>query len=373
MGVLPGRQNFLGDKLTFQRQCAKCINIHGGLRIRYVELRNKSGGAAMTGLQHRFAGYACGAALAAMTVGALAQDGYPVRPVKLVVPSSPGGGTDTTARILAPKLAEYLGQQVVVENRAGASGIVGMDVAARAAPDGYTLLIANSTMTILPSTHRKLPFDPVKDLAPVTKVVELPQLLVGHPAFPGKNLKELIAIAKARPGELDYAAGGFGGSGHLAMEMFMHMAGVRITFVPYKSGHAGIVDALSGQVPLMMASALGVLPHVKAGKLRAYGVSGSRRTASAPDIQTIAEAGVPGFETVQWYGVLVPAGTPRNLISRLHGLTVRALQDPGVAKGLVNDGAEAAWSKSPEDYGSFMRAEIEKWARVVRLAGIKQQ
>ena len=327
----------------------------------------------MTGLQHRFAGYACGAALAAMTVGALAQDGYPVRPVKLVVPSSPGGGTDTTARILAPKLAEYLGQQVVVENRAGASGIVGMDVAARAAPDGYTLLIANSTMTILPSTHQKLPFDPVKDLAPVTKVVELPQLLVGHPAFPGKNLKELIAIAKARPGELDYAAGGFGGSGHLAMEMFMHMAGVRITFVPYKSGHAGIVDALSGQVPLMMASALGVLPHVKAGKLRAYGVSGSRRTASAPDIQTIAEAGVPGFETVQWYGVLVPAGTPRNLISRLHGLTVRALQDPGVAKGLVNDGAEAAWSKSPEDYGSFMRAEIEKWARVVRLAGIKQQ
>ena len=327
----------------------------------------------MAGIQHGIARRAGAAVLAAMAAGALAQDNYPVRPVKLVVPSSPGGGTDTAGRILAPRLTELLGQQVVVENRAGASGIVGMDAVARAAPDGYTLLIANSTMTILPSTHRKLPYDAVKDLAPITKVVELPQLLVGHPAFPGRNLKELIAIAKARPGELDYAAGGFGGSGHLAMELFMHTAGIRITFVPYKSGHAGTVDALSGQVPLMMASALGVLPHVKAGKLRAYGVSGARRSASAPEIPTIAEAGVPGYEAVQWYGVLVPAGTPRNLISRLHGLTVRALQDPAVAKGLVNDGAEAAWSPSPEDFGSFIRAEIEKWARVVRLAGLKQQ
>lgn len=327
----------------------------------------------MRGLLDTVTGCACGILLAAGATGATAQDNYPVRPVKLVVPSSPGGGTDTAGRILAPKLTELLGQQVVVENRAGASGIVGMDAVARAAPDGYTLLIANSTMTILPSTHRKLPYDAVRDLAPVSKVVELPQLLVGHPAFPGRNLRELIAIAKARPGELDYAAGGFGGSGHLAMEMFMHMAGIRITFVPYKSGHAGTVDALSGQVPLMMASALGVLPHVKAGKLRAYGVSGARRSASAPEIPTIAEAGVPGYEAVQWYGVLVPAGTPRPLISKLHGATVRALQDPGVTKGLVNDGAEAAWSKSPEDYGTFIRAEIEKWAQVVRRAGLGQQ
>lgn len=313
------------------------------------------------------------ASLAAAPAGAWAQDSYPPRPVRLIVPSSPGGGTDTTARILSPKLTDLFGQQVIVENRPGASTMLGMEAVARAAPDGCTLLIGNSTMTIIPSTHKKISTDPVKDFTPITKVVELPQILVGHPSFPGRNLKEMIAIAKAKPGQLDYAAGGHGGSGHMAMELFMHMAAIKITYVPYKSGNAGLVDALAGQVPLMMGSVLSALPHVRSGKLRAYGVTSARRASGASDIPTIAEAGVPGYEAVQWFGVFAPAGTPREIVARLHGILVRALQDPGVRKLLVSDGADPAWNKSPDEYAAFVQSEVEKWAKVVKLAGIVKQ
>jgi tripartite-type tricarboxylate transporter receptor subunit TctC len=302
-----------------------------------------------------------------------AQQDYPARAVRLIVPSSPGGGTDTTARILSPKLADALGQQVVVDNRPGASTIIGMEAVTRSAPDGYTLLIGNSTMTIIPSTHKKLRVDPVKDFAAVSQVVELPQILVSHPSFPGKNLKELIAIAKQRPGEVDYAAGAYGGSGHMAMELLLHMAAIKVVYVPYKSGNAGLVDTLAGQVPLMMGSVLSALPHVRTGRLRAYGVTSPKRVSGATDIPTIAEAGVPGYQAIQWFGIFAPAGTPREITSRLHTVLANVLQDPAIRKQLINDGAEPRWSQSPDDFAAFVRSEVEKWAKVVRNAGIKQQ
>src|SRR5687767_9357034 len=210
------------------------------------------------------------AALLAMCAAATAhaQD-YPVKPIRLVVPSSPGGGTDASARILAPKLSERLGRQVVIEYRAGAAAMIGTEAVARAAPDGYTILIGQSTMTIVPSVYRKVPFDPIRDFAPISVVAIVPLLLVGHPSLPAKNVKELVALAKARPNQIDYVAGGYGGNSHLAMEHLLMTAGIRMTFVPYKSGNAGITDALSGRVPVMLSNVLVSLPHVRSGRFRA--------------------------------------------------------------------------------------------------------
>lgn len=298
---------------------------------------------------------------------------YPTRPVRLIVPSSPGGGTDTTARIISPKMSENLGQQVIVDNRPGASTMIGMEVVARSAPDGYTLLIGNSTMTIIPSTHKKLRVDPIKDYVAVSQVVELPQILVSHPSFPAKSVKELITVAKQRPGQVDYAAGAYGGSGHMAMELFMHMAGIKITYVPYKSGNAGLADTLSGQIPLMMGSVLSALPHVKAGRLRAYGVTGPERSVGTPDIPTIAEAGVRGYKAVQWFGIFTPAGASRDIVNRIYSSLTVALQDGDVRKQLIGGGADPQLSKSPAEFASFVQAEVQQWAKVVKAANITPQ
>lgn len=327
----------------------------------------------MIGIARQPAGVILAAALLFVSFGARAQQDYPHRPVRLIVPSSPGGGTDTTARIIAPRAGELLGQQLLVDNRPGASTIIGMEVVARSAPDGYTLLIGNSTMTIIPSTHRKLRVDPVKDYAAVTQLVELPQILVSHPSFPAKNVKELIVLAKQRPDQIDYAAGAYGGSGHMAMELFMHMAGIRIHYVPYKSGNAGLVDALSGQVPLMMGSVLSALPHVRAGRLRAYGVSGPQRSVGTPDIPTLAEGGVRGYKAVQWFGIFAPAGTAQAVVNRLHGVLLQTLQDTEVRRQLVSGGADPEPSKSPQEFSEFVQAEVRQWATVVKAAGITQQ
>ena len=320
----------------------------------------------------RVAAFTFAAALAAVVQGVLAQE-FPVRPLRLVVPSSPGGGTDTTARILSPKLTELFGQQVVVENRPGASTIIGMDAVARSSPDGYTMLIGNSTMTIIPSTHRKLPVHPVKDLAAVLQLTEVPLILVAHPSFPGKSFREFLAIARRQPGKIDYAAGAYGGSGHMAMELLLHAAGVKVVYVPYKSGNVGLTDTLAGQVPVMMGSMLSILPHVKSGRLRTYGVTGLRRISTAPDIPTISEAGLPGYQAIQWFGIFVATGTPKEVISRIHGVFSHAVGDSSVRKQLINDGAEPHVSKSPEEFAAFVRNEVAKWAKVVKSAGIKQQ
>jgi tripartite-type tricarboxylate transporter receptor subunit TctC len=317
-------------------------------------------------------GYMLGACIALVAAGAFAQQNYPTRTVRLVVPSSPGGGTDITARILAPKLAEYLGQQVIVENRPGAGTMIGGEAVARAAPDGYTLLMGISTLAINPAIYKKVPYDAIRDLAPISQAVALSNVLVTHPSLPPRTLREFIAFAKARPGQLNFASAGVGTSPHLSFELFLVMTGLKITHIPYKGSGPGVVDLVAGHVPMMMPNMLSAQPHIKAGRLRALGVTGTRRASGAEDIPTIAEAGVPGYEAVQWYGVLAPAATPRDIINRLHSQVVRALQSEDVKKRLQADGADPVGS-SPEQFAAFLRAETDKWARVVKAAGIKQE
>jgi tripartite-type tricarboxylate transporter receptor subunit TctC len=305
---------------------------------------------------------------------AYAQDGYPVKPIRMVVASSAGGGTDATARILGQRLSELLGKQLVVENRPGASTRIGAEYVARSAPDGYTLLMTASTFIILPSVVKQLSFDPLIDFAPITQAVVVPQLLVSHPSIPAKNVKELIAFLKARPGKIEFAGSTVAASNpHLAMVLFMNMSGTNMLSVPYKSGNAGLGDVVAGHVPLAMANPLAALPLVRSGRLRAYGVTTAKRAVGAPDIPTIAESGLPGYEAVQWFGVLAPARTPREIVLRLHRDIVKVLQEPEIRSRFVADGAEAQWSETPEAFGQFVRAETTKWASVVQRANIPKQ
>jgi tripartite-type tricarboxylate transporter receptor subunit TctC len=309
------------------------------------------------------------AALAGATAQAQAQATYPTRAVRLIVPSSPGGGTDISARLLAPQLTQFLGQQVVVENRPGAGTMIGGEAVARAAPDGYTLLMGISTLAINPAMYRKVPYDALKDFAPISQAVALSNVLVIHPSLPPRNLKEFIAFAKARPGELNFASAGRGTSPHLSMELFLVMAKLKMLHVPYKGTGPGVIDLVAGHVPVMMPNMLSAKPHILAGRLRAMGVTGSQRAPGADDIPTIAEAGVPGYEAVQWYGVLAPAGTPQPIIDKLHAGVVRAVQNPDVRKRLMNDGALPVGS-SPAGFAAYIRAETDKWAKVIKAAGI---
>ncbi len=311
-------------------------------------------------------------ALAGATALAHAQAGYPTRTVRLIVPSSPGGGTDISARILAPQLTQFLGQQVIVENRPGAGTMIGGEAVARAAPDGYTLLMGISTLAINPAMYKKVPYDALKDLAPVSQAVALSNVLTIHPSLPSRNLKDFIAFARARPGQINFASAGVGTSPHLSMELFLVLAKLNMVHVPYKGSGPGVTDLLAGHVPVMMPNMLSAQPHIKSGRLRALGVTGIKRAPGADDIPTIAEAGVLGYEAVQWYGVLAPAATPRDIITRLHTGIVRALQNPEVRQRLLNDGAEPVGS-SPEQFAAYLRSETEKWAKVIKAAGIKPE
>ena len=301
--------------------------------------------------------------------GAHAQ-GYPVKPIRLIVPSSPGGGTDFSARAIAPKLSEILGQQVVVENRAGGGTIIGNEVVARAAPNGYTLLMGISSIASIPYLHAKVPYDVLADLTPVSQVVTVPHLLVAHPSLPARSVKELIALAKSRPGEINFAAGSAGSNPHLAMELFKHMTGIKMVHVPFKGQGPALTDLLGGHTSLMMANLLAALPQAKNGRLRAYGVSSASRTPVAPDIPTIAEAGVRDFEVVQWFGVFVPAATPPEIVTRLHGAIVRALQDPATRERFTSDGGETV-GNTPAEFAAIVRADHQKWGKVIRETGIK--
>jgi tripartite-type tricarboxylate transporter receptor subunit TctC len=309
------------------------------------------------------------ACLIAASTAAYAQD-YPTKPVRLVVASTPGGGTDISARAIAPKLSEYLGQQVVIENRAGATTTIGVNFVARSAPDGYTLLMGVSSLTINPHILTNIPYDAVKDLAPVSQVVVAPNIMVSHPSLPARSVKELIAFARTRPGQLNFAAGSGGSNPHLAMELFLSMTGLKIVHVPYKGQGPALIAVVAGEVSLMMANVLSALPHVRNGRIRAHGVTSDKRATVAPDIPTIAEAGVPGYEVVQWYGVLAPANTPRDIIAKLHAATVRALQDPATKQRLISDGSEPV-GNTPEEFAAVIRADLKKWSKVVKDAGIK--
>ncbi len=310
------------------------------------------------------------AALAVALAPAQAQQ-YPTRPIRFVVPYAPGGSTDTLARTIGVRLPEALGQQVVVDNRAGGNGNIGMEIVARAAPDGYTIVLGYiANVAIGPSLYAKLPFDPVKDFAPVTQLASSPNVLVAHPSVPAKNLKELIALAKAKPGQINFASAGVGSVGHLTGELLNGLAGVKMVHIPYKGSGQAVTDLLGGNVQLMFSGFSSTLAYIKSGRLRPLAVTGANRSAALPEVPTIAEQGFPGVEATAWYGVLAPAKTPRPIITRLNGAIVRALQLPDVKERLGNLGFEIVGS-TPEQFGAYIRSEIRKWEKVVRASGAK--
>lgn len=309
-------------------------------------------------------------ALAFAVPHAVAQ-AYPAKPVRIVVPFAAGGGTDLVARTVGAKLGQNLGQTFVVDNRAGASGAIGTELAAKSAPDGYTLLMGSSgPISINPALNPKLPYDPLRDLTPVALITTLPYLTVVHPSLPVRSIKELIALAKARPGELNYASPGSGSSTHLATELFKSMARVRIVHVPYKGVAPAATDLVSGQVQMLTGDLNTLMPHVSSGKMRAIAVTGARRSALLPDMPTIAEAGVPGYEASGWFGFLAPAATPPDIVRRLNGAIVNALQSDDLRKRLAALGGEVAGG-TPEQFGEHLRRELDKWGRVIRTLGLK--
>ena len=294
---------------------------------------------------------------------------YPAKPVRVVVPSSPGGGTDILARVLAQKLSESQGQQFVVENRPGAGQVIGIEAVARSAPDGYTLLMAASAIVINEVLYAKPPYDTLRDFAPVTLGASLPNILVVHPALPVKSVRELIALAKTHPRQLNYSSAGSGTSPHLSMELFRLMADITLTHIPYKGIGPATIDLVAGQVQLSMPNVLTALPQIKGGKLRALGVTGGKRAASLPNIPAIAES-VPGYEVIQWYGVLAPAGTAREIVNKLQQEMARILVLPDVKERLAADGADAVGSR-PDEFAAYIRSELAKWSKVVKTGGIK--
>jgi len=311
----------------------------------------------------------CAALMAALSP-ALAQQ-YPSRPVRFVVPFAPGGSTDTLARTIGVKLADALGQQVVVDNRPGANGDIGMMIVAKAPPDGHTILLGYiANLAIAPSLYAKLPFDPVKDYAPITQIATSPNVLTAHPSVQAKGLKELIALAKAKPGAVNFASTGVASVGHLTGELLNNLAGMKMTHVPYKGGGQAIIDLLGGHVQVMFSGFSAAMPHIKSGKIRALAVTGVKRSPALADVPTIAEQGFPGVEATAWYGVLAPAGTPKPVVTRLHDETVRILKLPDVSQRLDALGFEIVGS-TPEQFGAYIKSEIRKWEKVVKASGAK--
>ena len=295
---------------------------------------------------------------------------YPVKSIRLIVPFAPGGSNDIMARLIGQKFSEAFGQQVVADNRAGASGIVGTDIAAKAPADGYTLLMMSLTFAVNPSLFRKLPYDTEKDLTPVTLVASAPLMLVVHPSISAKSVQELVAYAKANPGKLNFGSGGPGTTPHLAGEMLKMMIGAQMTHVPYKGGGPALSDLMGGQIQLMLENIPSTLPLAKSGKLRALAVTASRRSPLVPDLPTLDEAGLKGYEIVGWNGLFVPTGTPSVIVNLLHTTTAKALAQPDLKERLAALGAEGVGS-SPAEFKAFVQTEIAKWARVVREAGLK--
>ena len=295
---------------------------------------------------------------------------YPVKAIRVVVPFATGSTTDMLARLVGQKLVEAWGQPVVIDNRAGAGGNIGTDMVAKAAGDGYTLLMAAGSHSINPALYRTLPYDAVKDFAPVTLVGSAPQLLVATASLPANSVRELIALAAGKPGQLRYASGGNGSPSHLAMELFKSMARVDIVHVPYKGGDPVLVALLSGEMHLYFGNIRAMMPQVNAGKLKALAVTSPKRSPAAPDIPTIAESGLPGYSMLAWWGLLAPAATPSAIVTRLHHEVTRMLQEQVFRERLAGVGIDAA-SSNPEEFGAFIRAEIATWTKVVKTAGVR--
>ena len=309
------------------------------------------------------------AAALAVAAGPVAAQSYPTKTVRVVVPSAPGGSVDTLGRLVSQKLTAALGQPFVVENRSGSGGVVGTEVVAKSAPDGYTLLMAYHSHIINPSLYPKLPYDTVKSFTPITQVAVQPQLFNVHPTLPAKSAKELIALAKARPGQLLFGSAGSGSGGHLANEIFNVMAGIKMTHVPYKGSAPALIDVIAGNTQLMVATLITSLPHVRSGRLRALGVSSVKRSPVLPDVPTIAET-LPGYECVVSYFLLAPAGTPEDIIAKLHAEAAKALKQPDVVERLARDGADPI-GNTPQETTRYVAAEIEKWGKAVKASGAR--
>lgn len=299
-----------------------------------------------------------------------AEAAYPARPIRIVAPFPPGGGLDIIARIVAQWLSDAWGQQAVVDNRPGAGGTIGVAIAAKAPADGYTFVIVSSAHPINATLYKKLPYDTLNDFDAVTLLTAVPHLLVVHPSLAVTSVKELVAMAKAKPGQLSYASGGVGASTHLAAELFKSMAGIDLVHVPYKGTVPSLVDVINGQVPITFGTVPTVIQHVKAGKLRALGLTGAKPSPSAPGVPPIADAGVPGYEAATWHGVLVPARTPKPIIAKLNAEILRMLADAEVRVRLGREGLEPVGS-TPAQFDTHLRAEVPKWAKVIAAAGIK--
>jgi tripartite-type tricarboxylate transporter receptor subunit TctC len=319
----------------------------------------------------RVAGAYCFIALSFVLPGTACAQAYPTKPVRMVVPFPAGGATDIVGRLTAQKLTEFWGQQVIVDNRGGAGGTIGSEVAARSAPDGYTVLVGtSSTHAVAPSLYSKLGYDPVRDFAPVTLVASATILLAVHPSLPAKNVRELSALARKQPNALSFASSGNGGISHLVGEHFKSVAGVQMLHVPYKGDTPALVDLVSGQVHLMFGTAVSFLPYVKSRRLHALAVTNPKRSPIVPDVPTVAESGLPGFEALQWFGIFAPAATPKDIIAKLNADIVKAVRLPEVQERMTALGADVVGS-TPEAFASFQKADTAKWAKVVKASGAK--
>ncbi len=323
-------------------------------------------------MKHALGLLSTGAMLLATLPTAMAQSNYPAQPVRAIVTTAAGGGLDNFARLLTRELSARAGQQFFIDNRPGAGTTIGATAVARAKPDGYTLMLNTSAFTITPAIFRKIPYDPLRDFAPVTMGAATPNLLVVHPSVPVKSVRDLIALAQTRAAQGDpilYASGGSGTNGHLAVALFVSMAQLRMTHVPYRAGSLAVIDLIAGHVPLMIDSLSSVMPQVRTGKLRALGVSSAQRASTAPGIPTIAESGVPGYESAQWYGVWAPAGTPPEIIAWLHKETTAALRAPSLREKFAAEGLDVV-ANTPDEFAAKIKSDIEKWTKVVKAADI---
>jgi tripartite-type tricarboxylate transporter receptor subunit TctC len=304
--------------------------------------------------------------------GAAQAQNYPAKTVRLVVGFAPGGSTDLTARIFAQELNRLWGTQVVVDNRPGASGMIGAELAAKAPPDGYTLLVSPQTsIVVAPLIFRKINYDPMRDFGTIAVIGSTPQLLVLHPSLPAKNFKEFSALVKRNARTLTYASGGFGSTPHMAGELLNTSLGVRVTHVPYKGENPGVADLLGGQIPYMFSNFPVVFPHVKAGKLRAVAITSLKRSPLAPQFPTVAESGIPGFDTATWSGLYLPSSTPREIVGRIHAAITKIQTAPEFRKRMLEQGIDQSEADTPEKHAAFVKSETAKWGKVIREAGVK--
>lgn len=308
---------------------------------------------------------------ALVSMMASAQTPYPAKAIRMIVPSSPGSGPDIMARTIAKNLNEAWNQPVVVEARPGAGGIIGSEAVAKSAPDGYTLIMGNAgSHSVTPSLYRKLPYDPAKAFAPVVLVSSAPNILIVHPSLPVKTTKDLIALAKARPGDLTFGSGGNGSTAHLSGEMFRTLAGIKIVHVPFKGAPAAVLGVITGEISMAILNLPPALPHVKNGRLKALGVSTPKRSPAVPDLPTIAESGLPGYSATAWYGVLAPAGTSRDIILKLNAEIVKSLRNEEIRKRIAADGGEVVGS-TPEEFSDVIKTDTAKWAKVIQASGAR--